>query len=108
MIYELRTYEAVPGKMRALQARFRDQTLAIWKKHGITPVGFWTYAHGGWSDQLVYMLQFEDMADRSAKFGAFRTDADWAAAVKESEKDGPLTVRIRSDLLNPTDFSPLQ
>ena len=108
MIYELRTYEAAPGKMRALQARFRDQTLAIWKKHGITPVGFWTYAHGGWSDQLVYMLQFEDIADRSAKFGAFRTDADWAAAVKESEKDGPLTVRIRSDLLNPTDFSPLQ
>ena len=29
MIYELRTYEAAPGKMPELNARFRDHTLRI-------------------------------------------------------------------------------
>jgi hypothetical protein len=39
MIYELRVYQPVPGRMPKLQARFRDQVLRIWEKHGIRPIG---------------------------------------------------------------------
>ena len=108
MIYELRTYEAEPGKMMALQARFRDHTTRLFERHGLKVIGFWTYAHGGWSNQLVYLLAFEDMADRDAKFAAFGADPDWQRAREESERDGSLVTRIRSDLLRPTDYSPLQ
>lgn len=108
MIYELRTYDAAPGKMAALQARFRDHTTGSFERHGMQIIGFWTYAHGGWSNQLVYLLAFEDLADRDAKFAAFGADPDWQKARVASEAEGPLTVRIRSDLLRPTDYSPLQ
>jgi hypothetical protein len=35
MIYELRIYQCVPGKLPALLKRFETKTLDIWKKHGI-------------------------------------------------------------------------
>jgi len=35
MIHELRVYQAVPGQMAKLQARFRDHLPPIWEKHGI-------------------------------------------------------------------------
>ena len=107
MIYELRTYEAAPGKLGALHARFRDHTLRIFANHGLDVVGFWTYAHGGWSDQLVYLMKFEDMADRDRKWATFREDEEWRQVRADSERDGAIVTRIRSDILAPTDYSPL-
>jgi NIPSNAP len=108
MIYELRTYEAALGKLAALNARFRDHTMPLFTRHNMQVVGFWTYAHGGWSDQLVYLMAFENMADRDAKWAAFQSDPDWIKARDESQRDGTLTTRIRSDILRPTDYSPAQ
>jgi hypothetical protein len=47
MIHELRVYQAVPGQMAKLQARFRDQLPPIWETHGIHAIGFWTTLVGG-------------------------------------------------------------
>ena len=102
MIYELRIYEAAPGRMADLNARFRDHTLRIFANHGLDVVGFWTYAHGGWSDQLVYLMKFEDMADRDRKWAAFRADEEWRQVRADSERDGAIVTRIRSDILAPT------
>ena len=107
MIYELRIYEAAPGKLAALNARFRDHTLRIFERHGMGVVGFWTYAHGGWSDQLVYLMKFDDMQDRDRKWVAFVADEEWQRVREKSQRDGALTSRIRSDILAPTDYSPL-
>ena len=107
MIYELRIYEAAPGKLGALNARFRDHTLRIFERHGMGVVGFWTYEHGGWSDQLVYLMKFDDMGDRDRKWAGFRMDEEWQRVREESQRDGALTSRIRSDILAPTDYSPL-
>lgn len=107
MIYELRTYEAAPGKLAALNARFRDQTHALFERHGLRVVGYWTYAHGGWSDRLVYLMAFEDAADRAARWAAFGADPEWQQARAESEREGSLVTRIRSDILTPTEYSPL-
>ena len=35
MLYELRTYYAVPGKGENVLARFRDHTTALFEKNGI-------------------------------------------------------------------------
>jgi len=107
MIYELRTYEAAPGKMAALQTRFREHTMDLFARHGMRVVGFWTYAHGGWTNQLVYMMSYDSMEQRDAQWAAFSSDPDWQRARAASEEAGPLTTRIRSDLLRPTDFSPM-
>ena len=57
MLYELRVYAAVPGRMPKLLARFKDHTIAIWQKHGIVPIGFWTTLIGPDSaNDLTYIL----------------------------------------------------
>ena len=58
MIYELRVYQPVAGQMPKLLARFRDNTLPIWEKHGIRPIGFWTTLIGVSSNALTYILQW--------------------------------------------------
>ena len=107
MIYELRTYEAAPGKMPELHARFRDHTLRLFERHGLDVVGFWTHAHGGWSDRLVYLMRFADLAERDRRWAAFQADEEWRRVRAESQREGALTTRIRSDILAPTDYSPL-
>ncbi len=108
MIHELRIYTAHPGRMAALQARFRDHTLAIFERCGIRNVAYWTNAVGGRSDELWYVLAFEDAGQRDRAWAAFIADPEWKRVRAESEADGPLVHHIENRLLAPTDFSPLR
>ncbi len=108
MIYELRIYTAHPGKMGGLVARFRDHTCDLFEKHGITNVGYWLNTVGGRSDELWYMLAFEDHGQREKAWAAFAADPDWQAARKKSEEDGPLVHHIDNRIMNALDFSPLK
>ena len=108
MLYELRIYTANPGKMGALISRFRDHTFALFEKHSMKNVGYWTNTVGGRSDELWYMLAFEDMGQRERAWAAFSADKDWQKARAESEKDGPLVHHIEARFMAPTDFSPLR
>lgn len=105
MIYELRIYRCVPGRLPALLSRFQNDTLRIWQKHGIRQAGFWTTLIGESNEQLTYMLAWDSMAEREKRWDAFRTDPEWKATVDESEKDGPIVQNISSQLLAPTAFS---
>src|SRR5262245_6944811 len=40
-VYEMRVYYAAEGKLDALHARFRDHTMKLFEKHGMTNVGYW-------------------------------------------------------------------
>ncbi|MFQ5380823.1 MAG: NIPSNAP family protein [Dehalococcoidia bacterium] len=107
MIYELRIYTANPGKMKELQNRFRDYTMELFERHGIKSVGYWTNSVGGRSDELLYLLGFENLAHREQAWAAFLADPEWRAVRQESEKAGPLVHHIENRILNPTAFSPL-
>jgi len=106
MIYELRVYEAVPGKLAALSVRFENHVAGLFVKHGMRVVGFWTTVVGEGSNEFTYLLAFENLADRETKWAAFQVDPEWHAARDESEKNGPLVARIRNQLLKPTAYSP--
>ena len=108
MIYEYRVYEAAPGKMPELHARFRDHALKLFERHGIKNIGYWTSNIGDYSDRLIYILAFESLEHRERAFAAFGADPDWQRAYKESEVNGALTTRVSNTLLNPTDYSPLR
>ena len=107
MIYELRIYTVHPGKMGALQARFRDHTCRLFEKHGMTNVGYWTNAVGGRSDELWYILGYEDMGARQTAWTAFLADPEWQQVYADSEADGPIVHHTENRFLRPTDFSPL-
>ena len=108
MIYELRIYTAHAGKMGALQKRFRDHTVKLFEKHGITNVAYFTNALGGRNDELWYILGFQDHAHRDQAWAAFAADPEWRAAAAESEKDGPLVHHIENRIIRMTDFSPIK
>jgi hypothetical protein len=108
MLYELRTYHAMPGRLPDLNRRFADITMDFFKKHGIQVVGFWTNELGGSSDQLIYILAYDSLADREKKWGAFFNDKDRLAKFAETEKNGPLLRRLTAQILRPTAYSPMQ
>ncbi|MEO6533122.1 MAG: NIPSNAP family protein [Pseudolysinimonas sp.] len=108
MIYELRVYTALPGRLPALLSRFENVTLGFWEKYGIHQVGFFTTTIGPNSNDLTYLLTWDSLADREQKWNAFQTDADWIAARKASEADGQIVSNIASSILTPTKFSALK
>src|ERR1700761_1486643 len=105
MIYELRVYRCVPGRLPNLLQRFETVTLGIWARHGIRQAGFWTTLIGESSQELTYMLAWEGMAEREQKWTAFQSDPEWIAKRAESEKDGQIVANIVSQFLAPTAFS---
>lgn len=105
MIYELRIYDCLPGRLPALLTRFNDHTLALWARHGIRQAGFFTTMVGENSNRLTYFLAWDSLAEREAKWTAFIRDPDWLAARDASERDGPILANVRNELLSPTAFS---
>lgn len=105
MIYELRTYTCLPGKLPAVLQRFETATLALFAKHGFRPGPLLTVAVGEDNLQIKYILEWQSHAEREQAWTAFRGDPDWHKALAESEKDGPLVAKISNELLAAVPFS---
>jgi hypothetical protein len=109
-VFEMRTYTAAEGKLEALDARFRDHTVALFKKHGITNLGYFHPADAdkGSGNTLMYFLAHENRDTAAASWKDFQADPDWVKAKNASEKNGKLTTKVVSVFLTPTDFSPVK
>jgi hypothetical protein len=105
MIYELRIYECVPGRLPDLNKRFDTITLKIWERHGIKQAGFWTTLIGESNQTLYYLLAWESLADREKKWGAFMVDPEWHAARAKTEENGPIVAKVTNYILGPTSYS---
>ncbi|MGU3665366.1 NIPSNAP family protein [Methylobacterium sp. A49B] len=108
MIVEMRVYYCAPTRLPALLERFRSTTLGFFQKYGIEQIGFWTTLVGPDNHALTYLLKWDDMTQREARWNAFQADPDWIAARAETEKDRPIVARIENTFLAPTDFSALR
>jgi len=108
-VFELRTYTAAPGKLDALKARFRNHTVALFKKHGMTNVGYWVPQDAPASQNiLIYVLAHEGRDAAGKSFDAFRADPAWVKAREASEVNGRLTEKVESVFMDPADFSPMK
>lgn len=107
--FELRIYTAEEGKLDALHRRFREHTIALFQKHGMHVVGFWTPSEGDEaSNTLVYLLAFPGKEARDRAWRSFVADPEWQRVYAESRRNGPLVQTIESTMLKPTDYSPLE
>lgn len=104
MIYELKRYVAHDGKAEALQRRFAEQTIPIFRRIGIDVVQCWTAPDE--PGVFYYMVRFPDQAASDKAWAAFAADAEWKAAKAASETDGPLLASQSTVRLQPTGFSP--
>jgi len=106
LVYELRTYIAHPGKLDDLHKRFRDHTVRLFEKHGMKNVAYWTPIDK--DDTLVYVLAHKSREAAEKSWNDFKNDPEWQAAYKESHKNGPLVMKVESQFLTPTDYSPMK
>lgn len=108
-VYELRTYTTLEGKLPDLQARFRDHTLKLFTKHGITNIGYWVPADEPLkSNTLIYMVAHKNRDEAKKSWDAFRSDPEWKSVQAKSEAPGKIVDKIVSVYLEPTDYSPLK
>ena len=108
-VFEMRTYTAPDGKLADLHKRFRDHTLRIFQKHGMTNVVYLSPMDAPLSQNtIVYLISHASREAAKASWGAFIADPEWKKVASESQANGPLTSKIESVFLTPTDYSPLK
>jgi hypothetical protein len=105
-VFELRTYTAGEGKLDLLHARFRDHTVRLFQRHGITNLFYGKPMDAPLSqDTLVYLLAHDSREAAKTSWDAFRADPEWQQAAKES---GVGPVKVESVFLEPADYSPMK
>jgi hypothetical protein len=108
-VYELRTYTAAEGKLDALHARFRNHTLKLFQKHGMTNVAYWRPMDDPLKkDTLIYVIKHSSREAAAKSWDAFRKDPDWLKVKADSEKSGQLAAKVTSVFLETTDYSPMK
>lgn len=108
-VFELRTYTAPQGKLPNLLARFRDDTLRIFEKHGMHNVAYWVPQDAPASDNtLIYVISHDSREAAQQSWAAFREDPEWARVADASQVDGRIVERVESVFMQATDFSPLR
>jgi hypothetical protein len=107
VVYELRIYHVVPGKIENLVARFRDHTMKLFAGHGIKSVAYWTALDEPVkSSTFFYILEHPSREAAAANWKAFQDDPEWKSVKAKSEENGKLVEKIDSTFLTLTDFSP--
>jgi hypothetical protein len=101
--FELRTYTVREGSsIDLLHSRFRDHTTALFKKHGMTVIGYWQPVTK--RDTLIYMLAYKDGAARDAAWAAFGADPEWV----KTRAAMAVTVQVDNVFMSATDYSPMK
>jgi NIPSNAP len=108
-VFEMRKYYTLPGRLDALNARFRNHTTKLFEKHGMQNIGYWMPTEGAEAGRvLVYILAYPSMEAKDAAWKGFRNDPDWKKVREESEQDGKIVEKIESTILGATDYSAIK
>ena len=104
MIYEIREYYIAPGQAKNLDDKFKEVADLLFKKHGIRVIGYWNVIVGE-APKLVYILQFDDYTHRENAWRQFGEDPEW---IEGNAKYGSNLLRYTVNIMEPTEYSPLQ
>jgi hypothetical protein len=103
----LRTYTVKgegPGSIDLLHSRFREHTNRLFRKHGMTIVGFWQPTNAGMENTLIYLLAYKDRAARDAAWKAFGSDPEWVKVRTEMQ----VGTAVQSVFMNSVDYGPMK
>ena len=108
-VFELRVYHTYPGRLPALESRFRDHTITIFNRHHITSVGYWVPQDSPQKEStLIYIVAHESREAAKKNWAEFVADPEWQQVSKASEADGKIVDKIESTFMDPTDFSQIK
>jgi len=108
-VFELRVYHTLPGRLQALESRFRDHTITIFNKHHITSIGYWIPQDSPQKEStLIYIVAHPSRDAAKKNWAEFVADPEWQQVAKTSEADGKIVEKIDSTYMDPTDFSQIK
>ncbi len=108
-IFQLRTYHLLPGRLDAIQNRFRDHTQALFEKQGLSNYPYWiTVEKDGAQPKLVYFIGHQSKEEFNAAFGRFVADPEWLKVRDASEVSGKIVEKIDSHFYTALPFSPMK
>lgn len=116
-MYEFRFYSVAPGRTASELALVYDMAMAgapdepggppahdesLWARYGVpTPVGSWTVLAGRGTPGFLYILPWESLAERDARFPRFWGDPFWQARRAELTDGMTLVESIENWILTP-------
>jgi hypothetical protein len=106
-VFELRIYHAVPGKVPALESRFRDTTSKLLAKHDLKVVGYWVPEDASWNNTFIFMVAHSSREEAKRNWDALWADPGFQAVVK-SEPAEKTVEKVDVTYMRPTDFSPMK
>jgi hypothetical protein len=105
-VYELRTYTTHPGRLPALNKRFKDHTQKLFEKHGMKNEMYWVPTDPKLAENtLIYVISHESEAAAKKSWDAFRADPDWIKARDASEAEGKIVMKVEVVFMKKTDYS---
>ena len=108
-VFEIRTYHTFPGRLDALHKRFREHTMRMFEKHGMTNVAYWVPQDNPAHDTtLIYVISHASRDAAKANWAAFVADPEWKKISEASQVDGKIVERIESVFMDATDYSPVK
>jgi len=108
-VFDVRTFTANDGKLDALHERFRQHTMKLFAKHGMTNVGYFKPMDAPLSSNtMVFILSYPSREDAKKSWAEFGQDPEWKQVVAESEANGKLIMKGENIYLEPTDYSPMK
>ena len=106
--FELRIYTAQPGKRDALAARFTDRTAAIYRRHGITNVGYWIPQQSdpelgiSAENTFIYMRGYPSKEERDKRLKAAHDDPEFGEVVSRQEQNPATRLIVKAHNIDMT------
>ena len=108
-VYELRTYTAPEGKLEELHARFKNHTLRIFQKHGMSNVAYFRPQDAPLKENtLIYLISHPSREAAKQNWAAFGKYPEWQKVAQDSQVNGKIVAKVESVFLDATDYSPMK
>jgi hypothetical protein len=107
-IFELHVYHAVPGKLPALETRFRDTTSKLLAKHDLKVVGYWVPEGApDWNNTFIFLMAHSSREEAKKNWDAMMGDPEFQEVIKSEQAD-KLVEKVDVTYMRPMDFSPMK
>jgi hypothetical protein len=109
-VFEMHVYHAVPGKLPALESKFRDTTSKLLAKHDLKIVGYWVpEGTPAWDNTFIFIVAHSSREEAKKNWDAIRADPDFQELIRENSDPATKFVeKIDVIYMRPTDFSPMR
>jgi hypothetical protein len=87
-VFELRVYHALPGKLPALESRFRDTTSKILARHNLNAVGYWVSDDASASENAFIWVVAQPSREQAKRTGTqMRADPEFQEVIKAEQTE---------------------